>query len=196
MISLIMIIALLGSISGWTFESLRTQEDIQKAGALVEQNSFQEAITLYFRVLENSNTVLDTKMKSRLYNNIGFCFFKLEDYEQAIHYYQKALSEEPFYTICLNNLAAINMNMKKYPQALTFLKLAYELDKSNIKVVFNLFVVHYYLKNKNEAARYLKEAFQLNEEYTEERLRKKKINQADILKLKSYLSRDTSTIKK
>lgn len=190
-IILIMIIPLLGTISGWTVDSLKVHDELLKAGGLVDQCLYQEAITLYLRVLEDSSTNIDKKTKSRLYNNTGFCLFKLGDHERAMQYYQKALREDPSYTICLNNLAAVNMNMKKYLQALSFLKQAYKLDNSNIKVVFNLFVVHYYLKNKNEAARYLKEAFELNEEYTEERLRKKKISQADILKLKRYLNPDT-----
>jgi len=161
-------------------------EKIHKAGLLIDVNRFQEALAVYEEILRE-NTVSDEYLKSKIFNNMGFCHYKLNHADQAVLYYKRALELNGDYAICLNNLAAIYMNQKKYQNALPYLQRAYELGKENIKVVFNLFVVSCYLDKTDDASFYIREAFRIDEQYTEDRLRNKSIGSRDIERLKRYV---------
>lgn len=158
----------------------------RQAGTLLDANNYTEAIFIYKKILERGPD-LEGQMKSRLLNNLGYCHYKLNDLESALDYYRQALAVDEKYPTCLNNCAAVLMNQKKYDAALPSLLQAYQLDPKNIKVVFNLLVVHLNLKNKEESLRFVKEAFALDEHYTESRLKKNRIKDEDISKLKQYL---------
>jgi len=162
------------------------EDQYKKAGLLIDENKYEEAIILLQDILKK-NEELGLQLKSRILNNIGYCYYKLNFIEKATSFYKMALEVDPQYTVCLNNYAVILMNQKKYKEALPYLDQAYLLGKNNIKVIFNLFVSHYFLGEEKEALYFLKEAFQLDEDYTENRLQKNHIDKKKIDQLKKYL---------
>jgi tetratricopeptide (TPR) repeat protein len=167
--------------------ALNNWEDmVNKAGILIDKEKYDEALLTYSEILQKNSEFEAIKL-SRIYNNIGFCHFKLKDVDNAIYYYKKALELDSNYSTCFNNLGAVFMGQKKYEEALFLLKKSYYIEKTNIKVLFNLFVINYYLKNKKEAIFFIDEAFKIDENYTESRLRKKNISKSDIKKLRKYL---------
>jgi len=157
-----------------------------KAGILVDNNHFKEALFLYNQILKNNPEITNYEL-SRLLNNIGFCYYKLNDFKNALIFYKKALEIDNSYVLCLNNISSILMNQKEYNQASLYLTKAYQLDSTNIKVIFNLFVVNYFLNKKEDSLYYLKEAFNIDEDYTTKRLGKNNIKTADIEKLRKHL---------
>lgn len=161
-------------------------EKYKKAGMLIDENYYKKAILLYEEILKDNHEI-DSYKKSRIFNNIGYCYYKLNEVEKASNFYKKALDVDENFVVCLNNVAAVLMNQRKYKEALPRLTKAYQLDNCNIKVIFNLFVVNYYLKNKEDALNYIEEAFNVNENYTMKRLRKKNISTNDIKKLRKHL---------
>lgn len=161
-------------------------EKYREAGSLIDKNQYAEALTLYEEILL-SGKELSPFERSRIHNNMGFCFQQTGHYEQALKFYRDALEIDQEYVICLNNTASVLINQKKYEESLSFLKRAYELNKNNIKVVFNLFAAYYYLKDKDKALVYLKEAFLLDDDYAEKRLENKNVSKEDIRKLKEYI---------
>ena len=163
-------------------------EKYVKAGILVDNNHFKEALSLYNQILKDNSEISNYEI-SRIFNNIGFCYYKLNDFKNALIFYKKALEIDNNYVICLNNIASVLMTQKEYNQASLYLAKAYQLDDMNIKVVFNLFVANYSLNKKENSLYYLKQALNIDEDYTIKRLRKNNIKAADIEKLRKYLKK-------
>lgn len=157
-----------------------------KACILVDENQNREAILLFKQILKE-NFDLDRHKKSRILNNTGYCYYKLNDFENALTFYNMALEIDNDYVVCLNNHSATLMNQKKYKEALPNLIHAYRLDQRNIKVIFNFFVVYVNLRNKELAKYYLKKAFETDKNYTKKRLKKNNITDKQIIKIQKYL---------
>lgn len=164
------------------------EDKYDKANLLIDKNNYKGAISLFVEILK-TNSVLDNHKISRIYNNIGFCYYKLDDFDNALDYYVLALKIDHNYVLCLNNVAAVLMNKEKYKESLPYLNKAYELSKKNIKVLINLFVVNYHMNNKRKAKFYIEKAFKVNENYTTERLRKNNFSKSKIRKLREYLDK-------
>lgn len=164
------------------------EDKYDKANLLIDKNNYKGAISLFVELLKTSS-VLDNHKISRIYNNIGYCYYKLDDFDNALDYYVLALKIDHNYVVCLNNVAAVLMNKEKYKESLPYLNKAYELSKKNIKVLINLFVVNYHMNNKRKAKFYIEKAFKVNENYTTERLRKNNFSKSKIRKLREYLDK-------
>src|SRR6476661_5210429 len=52
-----------------------------------------------------------------LYNTLGFTYFKLKQYEEAIYYYNQAINLLPDYTLGLTNLGLVYENKQMYKEA-------------------------------------------------------------------------------
>lgn len=163
-------------------------EKYKKAGISIDENHYKKALLLYEEILKDNHQIASYK-KSRIFNNIGYCYYKLNELKNALFYYKKALDVDENFVVCLNNVAAVLMNQRKYKEALPHLTKAYQSDNGNIKVIFNLFVVNYYLKNNEYALNYIEEAFNIDENYTIKRLRKKNISTNEIKRLRKYLKK-------
>lgn len=155
-----------------------------QAGILIDKNNYEKAIILYKEILKERSK-LDNHRTSRIYNNIGFSYYKLSDLESALSYYKQALKIDHNYVICLNNAATVFLNKKKYGEALNYLTHAYTQDGNNVKVSFNLFVAHANLKNRESAKFYLGRAFEIDENYTIKRLKKNGLTDKQIKKFRN-----------
>lgn len=162
-------------------------EKYKKAGILIDENRYKEAILLYKGILKD-DFELDYHKKSRVLNNIGYCYYKQNDLENACDFYRKALEIDSNYFLCVNNISAVLIKQKKYKEALFYLSRAHELDNKYIKVIFNFFVVYANLKNKELARYYLEKAFEIDKDYTIKRLKKNNITDKQIIKIQKYLN--------
>ena len=175
-----------------TYSNVATSNNLDnkyvKAGKLIEEGNYEKAIFLYEEILKNNHEI-DSYKKSRIFNNIGYCNYKQNEWENAIKFYKMALEIDNNYGVCLNNIAAALMNKNKHKEALLYLTKAYKLNDSNIKIIFNLFVSNYYLKNKEEALYYIEEAFNIDQNYTLKILKKNNISNSNIRKIRKYLKK-------
>lgn len=175
-------LAVMTSATAAVERSADSNQDVrERAGALLDNGAYADAIRLYETILESG--VLEPREKSRVLNNVGFAHYKLGVRAKAIHFYELALEVDPDYATCLNNLGAALINERRFPEAITYLGRAYKLDKT-AKVVFNLFAANYYLDRRSQAIAFIEEAMRIDESYTESRLRARNIKQSDIEKLK------------
>lgn len=163
-----------------------SEEKYHKAGNLIDENRFREAVSLYVEILKD-DFELDNYKKSRIYNNIGYCYYKLKDYENALTYYKKAIKIDNNYLFCLNNISAVLLKKKKFAETLIYLNKAYEINKNSIKIIFNLFIVHARLRNKNLAKYFLNKAFEIDKDYSVKRLKKNGLSTDEIKKIQEAL---------
>jgi len=158
----------------------------KKAGILIDENHYKGAILLYREILKDDFEV-DYHKKSRVLSNIGYCFYKQNDFKNAYDFYKKALEIDSNYFLCINNISAVLIKQKKHKEALSYLNRAHELDNKYIKVIFNIFVVYANLKNKDLARYYLEKAYEIDKDYTIKRLKKNGITDKQIIKIQKYL---------
>lgn len=156
-----------------------------KAGILLDKKHYKEAIILYLEILKKKFEQ-DNYQISRIYNNIGYSYYKLNDQDKALNFYNEALKIDNNYVVCINNVAAILLNQKKYQEALSYLTKAYRLDCSKIKVCFNLFVAYVYLQNKEFAKYYLQKAIKIDRGYTIKRLKRNGFTNNQIKKIQNF----------
>lgn len=164
----------------------RPEDEYTKAAVLVDENRFESAITVYQALLKTFSSFSETK-KSRILNNLGYCHYKLERYDEAYVCYLKALEIDRNYLLCLNNISAVLIKQNKYKEALTHLQKAFALDSQHVKVIFNLFVAYANLEDKDSAARYLKLAFGVDKDYTTHRLKMKNLSEKNIARILAIL---------
>lgn len=183
---LVLAVVLLEGNAGLAFSEDPLDVLLGTAAKYVDAEKYQKAFTLYQRVEPQLRTLSET-VQARIYNNMGFCAFKLRIFGEAASYYRQALNRKGDYVICLNNMAALLMNQKKYQEALAYLKRADAIDKRNIKVLFNMAVCLGYQRNERESLVYMKRAFELDEDYTYHRLRSRHISDKYIRKLRERI---------
>jgi len=159
---------------------------LTEAGRMVDDENFRAAISRYHEILV-SFPGLDTNRRSRIYNNLGYCHYRLHDYPSAIGFYRQALELDANYFLCLNNLAAVLVKTKQYRQALPYLERADALNGGYVKVVFNLFVAHARLQERSQARAYLRRALELDRGYTLQRLKRQNFGDGQIVRLEEWL---------
>jgi tetratricopeptide (TPR) repeat protein len=92
-------------------------ESFYKLGQLyLRKKIYIKAITLFKSALKNWD-INDKIGLGSLYNSIGFTYFKMQNYKQAIYYYTEAITILPDYILALNNLGFAYENNKQYKKA-------------------------------------------------------------------------------
>lgn len=165
----------------------KVKDKYLQVGFLIENEKYEDAVQLGKEILNNYNKELNDYAKSRLFNNIGFCYYKLGKYEEAYDFYLKALETDQNYLLCLNNISAVLIKLKRYQEAIKYLEKALVLNNNNVKVIFNLFVVYAHLKNVEMAKSYLKMALRIDRGYTIKRLKSNGISDKKIAEIQKFL---------
>ena len=109
------------------------EDKYHEAGFLLDASRYSEALILYEEVLKEG-AAFDDNRKSRIFNSMGYCHYKLDDRDAAIDDYRQSLEIDPNYVLCLNNMAVVLMNQKRYKDALLYLQRA-DLIQKNIKIL-------------------------------------------------------------
>lgn len=164
----------------------KSDEQYNKVAVLIDNNKYEQAIEIGKEILKNDHELGDFK-RSRLYNNIGYCYYKLDKFEEAYNFYLKALAIDNTYFLCLNNISAVLIKQKRYKEALPYLNKAHALDGRYVKVVFNLFVTYINLKNVEMAKHYLKMAFEIDRDYTLKRLKRNGLAGKQMMEIQKFL---------
>jgi tetratricopeptide (TPR) repeat protein len=128
-----------------------------KALVLQATNRFIEAI-------ENYNKVIDLKRNHfKALMNKGVCFFMLNNTENALKYYEKAIRSNP----CDSNIYTLkgkllNNNLKNYKEAMKCLDKAICLDANNYDAYLQKGDLLYNLNKYEDAIEYYDRSIQIN----------------------------------
>lgn len=105
----------------------------------------------------------------KISNTIGFYYYEMKNYPEAIKYYKKAIELTPDYPLSYNNLGVIYLQTEEYEQAKEYFRKAIALDPVYIKAVCNLGITYFKMKNYSEAKRLYKIALKIDAEYVNKR---------------------------
>lgn len=95
---------------------------------LISYGENEEAIHNYLEILNDN---IDRSYLATIYNNIGWAYLNLNDYDNAMDYTQKALEYDPEDSITLSNLGNCYYGLQDYKTAITYYENAMMIDPSN-----------------------------------------------------------------
>ena len=112
--------------------------------------------------------VKDDPQNPRLQNSLGFCYYRMGDYDSAEQHYVRALALDPTYSVAYNNLGVTYLKNDKSDISKHYFEKAIRYDAHNVKAMYNLGVAYFkkgdyfkslrcYLKAKKMDVAYVKE---------------------------------------
>ena len=126
-----------------------------KAYVLDFMDSIQEAIQVYHLCMMYNDT------NQYVFNNLGYEYFRLEDYDNAEKYYTKSIELAPDYYLPLYNRGILYFNTKKYEKALDDFKNALSLSPENSGIIYYIANCYDKMEEKNRALDYYNEYIRL-----------------------------------
>lgn len=106
---------------------------------------------------------------ARLQNSLGFCYYRVEDYDMAEKHYATALALDPNYSTAYNNLGVIYLKKGQYDRSKHYFEKALQSNSSNVKSMYNLGVTHFRKGNYFKALRCYLKVKRMDASYVEER---------------------------
>ena len=124
-------------------------DDFNEAQNLFKENKFLESLEKY-KILSQKNP----KHVSVL-NNIALIYEKLDNYKEAIIYFEKCIKILPNENILIHNLANAYCRSEKYIEAYPLLKKIIHLDYANEPNCEKYAVCLFYTKTKQETKEFI-----------------------------------------
>ena len=111
-----------------------TAEDYYELGViLLRKKLFTQANANLKKALKNwDEETGDEEIKAQVHNALGYSYFNLDRFEDAIAQYKKAVELQPGYLTAWNNLGDVMEKQKKYREALSAYQEVLGLDPSNV----------------------------------------------------------------
>ncbi len=117
----------------------------------IDSSCFEEAI--YY--LMEANKV--EPLSYEYYNDLAFCYERLDKLEQSINYYNKYLDKDPFNDNVWFNLGTVFARQGKYEKAIDAFEYSIALNGGNSSSLYNLAVVYLNLGKYNESVKYFED---------------------------------------
>ncbi|MGV9199348.1 MAG: tetratricopeptide repeat protein [Promethearchaeia archaeon] len=123
---------------------------------------FKNALRAYQYATEDKTE----KENERLYNNLGYIHYQMENYKKAAEHYIKALEINPEYAITIENLSNLALeltNWEQYDQAIKIYEVLCENEKIKLEGLINLGRVYRIKENYEKSIQMYKKALTLEE---------------------------------
>ena len=131
---------ILGSVFISLFSIVLLSSTNASFSVLIEEKDDDMYGIIYYIGTQNNNNPLSTILNSRdvlYYTNRGDKLFDEREYDQAITYYDKALSIDPHDYVALYNKGVALPNLGKYEEAITYYDKVLALDPGNTDALTN-----------------------------------------------------------
>ncbi len=134
---------------------LKASEAVKK----MQQGQLDEAIALFKASLE-----LKPDVQKNMYN-IASAYYQLEDYGQALTWFNQAVDHDPADTASLVTIGLIHYNQGRMQQSIGYFDKALELDTNLFQMWYNRGTAYGRLENYDKAIADLSRAIELNPDH-------------------------------
>ncbi len=110
------------------------------------------------KAIEMYDFSLRMKPSSTIASNMGLCYNRIGDYEQAMESYQQAIAIDAENAYAHNNMAALLIRQGDYEEALLAAEQAVEINHRMPQALNAMAVCHYMLGNMDEYQKYYRQA--------------------------------------
>ena len=125
--------------------------------AYYQQDNYSNAIVYLEKAV-----AANPEKYSNAYFRLGYCKTRVEDYDAAIHYYGKAIEEDPNYGLAYNNLGYAYILKGSPREAIAPLEKAIELEPQNRLAYVNMGDALEAIGKSRRARKYYSQAEKLN----------------------------------
>ena len=132
-----------------------------KGDALYADQKFREALEEYERILEKHPDI------TQLYDKIGLCYYRLNDYEKAADYFKRMLDEEPDSRDTLINLSAIYFEQGNLDEGMKYFSRIDERDLTDSTLFYNIGILFFKNDQIELAIEHLSKSLELNPKYVD-----------------------------
>jgi len=126
------------------------------ADALYGEHKYQEALQEYQRILDCQPQLVEA------YAKIGLCYYRLDDLDKALAFFQKALEKTAATPDILINLAAIHLQKGNLEQGVQYIKQLDEKSITDPSLFYNIGVLFFKEGHADLAIEYLQKCLALN----------------------------------
>lgn len=123
---------------------------------------------------------------SRLQNSLGFCYYRMGDYDMAEEHYVRALNLSPDYSTAYNNLGVIYLKKEQHEISKNYFEKALQYNTGNVKAMYNLGVAYFREGDYFKALRCYLKAKRMNAGYVKKRGDTEKVREEVDEALKKY----------
>lgn len=124
-----------------------------------KQQKYAAAIENYQKVLEKA---VNNSNNPEAHFGLGFCYFQQNELEQALHHFQQAVIQNPYFLDAYINLGAVWERLGKYKFAIDALSDALALSPENARAHYNIGVVYEKVGDLTKAMAAYENAIELN----------------------------------
>lgn len=104
-------------------------------------------------------------------NALGFAYFKLNRWQEALDAFSRAAAADPAYAITQNNVGTTYLRLQEYAKAEAAFRNALALDPKYVKAAYNLSVSLYRQKRYFDAYKAYRRAKAIDAEYVKSRMK-------------------------
>lgn len=106
---------------------------------------------------------------ARAHNEMGFCYYSLGEYDNALHAYTKAVRADRGFAVPHNNIGVVKMKRRDYKGAQESFRRAVERDPGYAKAMYNLGVACFRARRYVSAWNCYRKAKKMDAQYVAER---------------------------
>ncbi len=112
-------------------------------------------------------TVIPFTEKPTIYNSLGWYYYYMNDHQNAIYYFKKAIEEDEKYHFAYISLAYLYDEQNNFESALYYLEQAERIDANSPDLQNNLGIIYYHIKDYGKSEEAFKRAIALNHNFPE-----------------------------
>ncbi len=112
-----------------------------------------------------TSTLKVAPYSARVYNNLGDVYFKENNFQKAIQYFQIALQLKPDFADVVHNLGYTYLEMGNYDLARQYLIKSYQMNPYLYQSLYKLGFLEYRLGNLEQAQAYFEQTLKVNPAY-------------------------------
>ena len=129
----------------------------------------KEPERLRTRIEECQELLRADPKNARAHNEMGFCYYSLGEYDNALHAYTKAVRADHGFAVPHNNIGVVKMKRRDYNGAQESFRRAVERDPDYAKAMYNLGVACFRTRRYVTAWNCYRKAKKIDAQYVAER---------------------------
>lgn len=129
-------------------QKMTYEERFEDANDFLRYREFDQACKIYEELINEGF------YSPELYNNYGLALFYLDQLEEALKQFEKAISLDKSFSLPYTNIGLIYLNKEEYEKAVEYFLNSLKLEPNHPETLYNLAVTYYRMGDKTQALKF------------------------------------------
>ena len=145
----------------------QVNEFYQSGKTYLDAGRYHKALDKFNKAIASTDTQTSPELISGIHYNIGLVHFHLEEFENAVSEYNKAIDIKSDSPVYYNALGIVYSELKQYKKALDIYRKIIKYSPKTAEPFFNIGLVHYNQGDFSSAIDAFKQAISVNNKWTD-----------------------------